>query len=217
MNPPLFQRWLSYLWPIAIEKKSSEWNPALEVTLYRGHYVLDSENANYSFGLLHKVMQDALLHASVKYQCRFEKVLLLGYGGGSAAQIIHTRWNPQAEITAVEIDPVVIALAQKYFYSERVHFVCANAAQAIGEDTQTYDLILCDLFRDTEMPAFCTSAVFYQNLKSRLSVGGLFIQNIMSREQEFLRYKAVFESNWREIDILQRVRYNYLLFGRPKV
>jgi len=36
-----------------------------------------------------------------------EKVLILGYGGGSAASIIHKKYNPKASIVAVEIDPEV--------------------------------------------------------------------------------------------------------------
>jgi spermidine synthase len=36
----------------------------------------------------------------------------LGYGGGSAAQIIHDEINPEAQIVGVELDSEVVALTE---------------------------------------------------------------------------------------------------------
>lgn len=50
----------------------------------------------------------------------FDKVLMLGYGGGSAAQIIHEKFQNDSQIVGVESDATIYDWAQRYFYSKGV-------------------------------------------------------------------------------------------------
>ena len=96
-----------FFWPIILETRHSAHNKLLEVTLKNGSLVLDTTGANYSFGALHKVMRKALKRVSKGEVVNWQNVLILVYGGGSAASIIRSKYSHAAHITAVEIDPNV--------------------------------------------------------------------------------------------------------------
>ena len=49
MKQPLWKRLVSYLFEIHVESTSSEFNPHLYVSLYKGRYQLSTANAIYSF------------------------------------------------------------------------------------------------------------------------------------------------------------------------
>ncbi|MCC7297007.1 MAG: hypothetical protein IT244_01635, partial [Bacteroidia bacterium] len=124
-----YKKWMSYLWPWTIERRESAYNRVLEVELYNGQLMLNSKHANYSFGRLHEVMK-AVVKVVKDRGGKFDQVLLLGYGGGSAAKLIHDT-APNAKIDAVEIDAVVVALAKKWFYANNVVFTIADAAEFV--------------------------------------------------------------------------------------
>ena len=73
------KKFLSYLWPDT-KRFSSEINGILEVTYINGQKVLDTENANYSYGSLQKILEFGLTKVDLKL---VENILLLGMGGGS--------------------------------------------------------------------------------------------------------------------------------------
>jgi spermidine synthase len=54
------QKIVSYLYPIKVKEISSERSGSLEVTLVNGKLVIDSENANYSYGSLQQVLKKGL-------------------------------------------------------------------------------------------------------------------------------------------------------------
>ena len=54
------KRLLSFLFPFTT-KYLSKYSGNVEVTLYNGRKVLDTANANYSYGLLQKVLRKSLL------------------------------------------------------------------------------------------------------------------------------------------------------------
>ncbi|WP_395046830.1 hypothetical protein [Flavobacterium sp.] len=55
-----FKRLLSYLIPIKIDEIKSDINKNLEITWNNGQLVLDSENTNFSYGSLQKVLRFGL-------------------------------------------------------------------------------------------------------------------------------------------------------------
>ena len=56
----MIKRVLSFLLPIKIHQKKSVYSKNLEVTWNNGYLVLDSENTNYSFGSLQRVLKKGL-------------------------------------------------------------------------------------------------------------------------------------------------------------
>ena len=83
------------------------------------------------------------------------RVLVLGYGGGSAARIVRALC-PRARLTGVEFDPEVVAAARRHFdvdglgvdlrLADARDFLEKSARRLRGKPQAGYDLILEDVF-----------------------------------------------------------------------
>ena len=167
---------LSYLWPLT-RKYDSQFNGRLEVTWINGRKVLDSANANYSYGALQEVMDRGLAQTNAD---RAAPVLILGLGGGSVIPLLRKKYNYYGKITAVEIDPAIIEIAIKEF-DIRAHLplelVCADAEAYVSSSQEKFGLIIIDLFLDLEVPLQFFSEVFWRNLSALLLTGAKVLFN----------------------------------------
>ncbi|MFM7895987.1 MAG: spermidine synthase, partial [Flavobacterium sp.] len=77
--------------------------------------VLDSENTNYSFGSLQRVLKKGLKYIGYERIQNFNSILVLGVAGGSVIETLKKEIKFEGKITGVEIDADVIELAKKYF------------------------------------------------------------------------------------------------------
>ncbi|CAM3123172.1 hypothetical protein G4177_12630 [Corallococcus sp. ZKHCc1 1396] len=107
------------------------------------------------------------------------RYLILGTAlGGVVSAILEA--NPQARITAVEIDPLVMDLAQRYLPAMRspnVRRVVEDARLFLREDTQEYDYIVVDIFSGEQIPAHCVSQEFFSLALARLAPDGVLQMN----------------------------------------
>lgn len=181
----LGKKLLSFFWPVTIEKSKTEWSSDLEVIVYNGKLMLDTQEVNYSFGNLHKVMELVLLRlAKKKYS--FEQTLILGYGGGSAAQIIHQKIDRESQIIGIEKDSEVIRLAKKYFYSTEVKLLHEDAFDYVKKAKNNgwkYSIVVVDLFRDAIVPQYDTA--FFESIYEILDENGVAVLNTMMSQSEF--------------------------------
>jgi len=181
----LVKKLLSYFWPVTIEKSKAEWSSDLEVIVYNGKLMLDTQEVNYSFGNLHKVMELVLMRlAKKKYS--FEQTLILGYGGGSAAQIIHQKIDKESQIIGIEKDAEVIRFAKKYFYSSEVKLLHEDAFDYVKKAKNNgwkYSIVVIDLFRDAIVPQYDTA--FFESIYEILDENGVAVLNTMMNESEF--------------------------------
>lgn len=116
-----------------------------------------------------------------------KKVLIVGLGGGSMVHFLQ-KHDPQCEVDAVEIDPVVVQLAERYFgvkRSKTVRLIVADAFDYFAKNETKYDVIYMDAFLkpsgttdDTGVPLRLRTLDFYKQLQSRLTDGGSVIFNI---------------------------------------
>ncbi|MCC7299224.1 MAG: fused MFS/spermidine synthase [Bacteroidia bacterium] len=195
-----------------MERRESAYNRVLEVELYNGQLMLNSKHANYSFGRLHEVMK-AVVKLVKDRGGKFDQVLLLGYGGGSAAKLIHDI-APEAKIDAVEIDAVVVALAKKWFYSKNVVFTIADAAEFVqGGNGKKYNLIVCDVFTDVYVPDAVRSGEFYTYCSNLLENGGIMVHNVMLKQSEVSKQSAAFESVFDRCDSFKMYGSNTVFHG----
>lgn len=84
-----------------------------------------------------------------------KSILLLGLGGGSALFWLR-RHFPKSHLTVVEIDPVMIQIAQKYFHIGRIKdltIVNQDAVEFIKKTKQKFSLILMDCYQGFKTPA----------------------------------------------------------------
>lgn len=154
MKPGKIGGILSYILPLQVEATSSQYNSFLEVSLRNGRYMMNSENANYSFGSLHKIFENTFRDIKLE-SLNISKCLLLGLGGGSVIELIKEKYESDMHITAIELDPVVIKLGYKYFnfnsYKD-VTIVNDDAYSFVKSNDLEYDLIIVDLYINDEVP-----------------------------------------------------------------
>lgn len=113
-------------------------------------------------------------------------VLMIGLGGGSMLKYLH-RHLPEADLTAVEINPGVIGLRQDFHIppdSERLRIVCADGAQFVAHPPRTYDLILVDGFTGDGLPEALCSRRFYTQCRQALTPQGLLVANVQADTDE---------------------------------
>jgi spermidine synthase len=114
-------------------------------------------------------------------------VLLLGLGAGSIIEIIRKEYHSAASITAVEIDPVIIEIAQKEFKIHQypaVQIIESDALAYVNSATDTFDVICTDLFIQDEVPLSFLSPAFIEKLVKMLRPGGKIYFNFMDCSAE---------------------------------
>ncbi|SHK27215.1 spermidine synthase [Hymenobacter psychrotolerans] len=201
------RRYLSYLFPLTRIVHSPISGP-LEVRWHRGRKVLDTRHANYSYGTLQQVLRYGLLFVEPE---QAGHILLLGLGGGSVVQTLRQEKQLAVPITALELDPTIIALADKEFRirpAANLHIVCADAFVWLRTaPTAEFGLIIIDLFVDLELPAGLQQAECWQHVWRALKPGGQVLFNTLTsaplavEEQELTEYLAQLGFAVREIEV----------------
>jgi spermidine synthase len=109
-----------------------------------------------------------------------QRLLLLGLGGGSLAKFCYRRL-PETTITAVEVNPDVIALRNAFLIPEdddRFRVVRADSANYVAEVGPGKDVILADSCDRAGVAPALDDIGFYQSAWHRLSPGGVFVMNL---------------------------------------
>ena len=189
----MIKRLLSFLLPVKIHQKKSVYSKNLEVTWNNGYLVLDSENTNYSFGSLQRVLKKGLKYIGYERIQNFNSILVLGVAGGSVIETLKKEVKFEGKITGVEIDAAVVELATKYFglgKHDNVSIVIDDAFEFVLKTKEKYDLIIIDIFQDTIMPNFLFETFFINRVCSLLKSHGFILFNTMLlNESQNLRNK----------------------------
>lgn len=170
------KKWLSYVWPFT-HRVESRYSGMVEITWINGKKVLDTKNANYSYGKLQQVLEFGLSKVGLK---GVGNILLLGLGGGSVINSLNGKFGYRGHITAIEMDELIIELAAKEFQisnSEGISVIHTDALAFVYHDTQTYDLLIVDLFIDNKVPGEVYSQDFWHSIVKRLNAKGFVIFN----------------------------------------
>ncbi|MEW7290708.1 fused MFS/spermidine synthase [Aquimarina sp. 2304DJ70-9] len=209
---------ISHIWPLT-KRITSQINGTLEVTWINGIKVLDSQNANYSYGALEKVLNYGFTQIEIQ---NTTEILLLGLGGGSAIKSLNNRFNYKGKITAVEIDATVIQIAKDEFdLKENKHLSIINddALHYVENCKRHYDLIIIDIFIDQTVPEPFYEEKFWEHILQLLKPTGniLFNAGILLKDTTRIEsLKSGLESSiiWTQHDNVESV--NTLLIGKKK-
>ncbi len=114
------------------------------------------------------------------------RIAMIGLGGGSLARYCGLHL-PDADVTAVEISPAVIALREVFGIAPdgpRFRVLCEDGAAFVRCDGEPLDALLVDGFDRGGQPAQLCSAAFYDACRARLAAGGVLVVNLHSDEPD---------------------------------
>lgn len=149
-----------------IKKFSSAYNKSIEVVDENDNLSVLVDGFIQSGTQMEKIWDESI--ANLLPETQIKNVLILGFGTGSVVSSIRKRF-PHALISAVEIDPIMIEIAQKYFpdNTKRIAITCSDAFTYIErkDKKQIYDLIVLDCYIGGKEPENTKTLKFLANLK----------------------------------------------------
>ncbi len=220
MKQPWWKRFLSNYFTIPIEKVKSKYSTTLEVVLNKGRYALCTAHAVYSYEDLYINFRDSFYKIDLDSH-KIDKVLILGVGLLSIPIILEKLLHKNYSYTCVDIDPEVVRLAKKYGLPQiesKIELHCADALEFVNNETNTYSLIIVDIFIDDKVPSAFETTDFLENLKKRLDGNGLLMYNRMAQNTEALEKTEFFYyNNFKKLFIdseMLILKGNRMLLGR---
>ncbi len=176
------------------------------------HSVYDPEseivNGYYDFMNIAPIIADA------------KEILVLGMGAGtSVKQFLHYF---DANIDAVEIDPVVIEAGKTYFglkENSRLHLHVEDARPFLQNSGKLYDVIELDVYHGgMYAPFYVLTKEFFQSVYDHLTPGGVMVINVLSPyhpENRLLLVNAVGKTMSTVFPSIYKIEMflNHLLFA----
>lgn len=110
------------------------------------------------------------------------RVAIIGLGGGTLPVFLHKHY-PQARIDAVDIDPVVVDVARRFFgfrEDQRMRAHVCDGRQFV-EKAEPYDMIYLDAFGADSIPRHLATIEFLKSVRKALSPHGIVVGNIWDR------------------------------------
>jgi spermidine synthase len=134
------------------------------------------------------------------------RILFVGLGGG--AMPMHARQVlPRSSIDVVEIDPLVVEVAQRYF-----GFVGDAQLRAHAEDGRAFieragpaswDLIVLDAFSDADIPRSLATREFLAAVRSRLRPDGVVVANLWTSSPHYEGMLATYLATFGDVHLVR--------------
>lgn len=195
-----------------MKKIKSKYNGTLEINTLDGRKVLDTEQFNYSYGNAQKVLRFALRKADLR---AVRKVLLCGLGGGSVIDLLRNEFAYTGHITAVELDPVIVEIAEEEFGigEDALHtIVCGDAYEYVLKSRQKFDLIFVDVSLDFLLPEPFLRADFWNAVVKRSNATATVLFNALSGKQDLSTMQAAFAEGAFTLNKHRRVNGSNTVF-----
>lgn len=161
-----------------LEEKTSKYNGNLKVvrTFGMGTYI-QSNSLTQSGGIVEAIWKQTIrkIYSQKK---DIDKILILGYGGGTIGQLVTKIW-PKANIIGIDIDPMIVELGEKYIglKNDNTKVIIGDAFDWVKNVSEKYDLIFVDLYRGDKFPEKFKSLEFVNTIKKGLSGNGMVVFN----------------------------------------
>ena len=145
------------------------------------------------------------MSVALAYAPKVSSILEIGFGGGRTASYLHEQIKGAA-ITSVELDPVVLELAKKYFGitpEKNLNVSVADGRIYLQRNKGPWDVIMVDAYRGPFVPFHLLTKEFFALAKSRLAPGGVMVQNIEPTTMLFDSAIATIRSVFDNVDAYQ--------------
>ncbi len=216
MKIPWYKYLLSYFYLVTIKKIPSDFNPGLCIQMEAGRLLLNTTNANYSYGSCHKVFEDAFELIEIENNPP-EKILLLGLGTCSVINILQRQYGLNPKFTGVEIDPAIID-SLKFWDNidlKKTEIIIGDAFDIIKKFKHGFDLIIVDLFIDLDVHPQIHTKEFIEQIKSLLEPKGKilinYVVNTKLQKQQFAEFQLLLMNYFKEVKGYEVMNMNRVL------
>lgn len=133
-------------------------------------------------GITSDVRYPDYLQLSMALDPEANRALVLGLGGGAVTKRF---WHdfPKMRVDSVEVDPVVVDVARRYFSlpeSERLRVFTGDARRFVQTSHDTYDIVIMDAYYADALPFHLTTQEFFRETKARMAPKGVMAYNVIS-------------------------------------
>lgn len=183
----------SFFFPVTIARFTSELNGEILVKEFLGKKYIEVGGLMQSGRIVADLFKKGFKKLGVTQESNIKKVLLLGLGGGTVIKTLQQLF-PDAEISAIDIDPVMVKIGQEYFglNINKTSIKIGDVFSQKIEFGKNCDLIVVDLFKGYIIPEKLGEKQFLLKLKASLAKNGcvifnrLYFQKYVSEADQFL-------------------------------
>ncbi|WP_301275461.1 spermidine synthase-like protein [Dechloromonas sp.] len=125
--------------------------------------------------------------ACLLFKPKPKRLLLIGLGGGSIVKFCYRRL-PGTQVTAVELNPAVIAFRSLFKLpddDERLQIVCADGAEYLAAAERGLDVILLDAFDKEGYVPELARQEFFELIFDKLSGAGVLVVNLAGEHSSY--------------------------------
>lgn len=127
-------------------------------------------------------------------------ILVLGGGVFTLPQYLASSY-PSSNIDVVEIDPELTTISKQYFNYQNpsnVKIISEDARVFLNKNLKSYDIVLVDVYSDTQVPFSLTTLEYVANLRRAVKDKGLVLVNVIGAK------------NSACVNLLQSVHLSYI-------
>ncbi|MGB0747344.1 MAG: spermidine synthase [Magnetospiraceae bacterium] len=184
-----------------------------------GYHERDAEQSVHDYLMPWSLQHDyaRLMTLAPVYAQERKSLLIIGLGGGVVTRYLH-RHLDDLDVTGVEIDPMVVACARKYFgfrESETYRAVVQDGRVFLRRAKgQKFDMILVDAYKRHAIPFHLMTREFYDILSDHLAGGGVAVFNFFRSEALFPRNLATLADVFDQLDVYEtRDGHNHIVYA----
>ncbi|MBS1158740.1 MAG: spermidine synthase-like protein [Proteobacteria bacterium] len=125
--------------------------------------------------------------AFLLFQPRPKRIVLIGLGGGSLIKFCYYRL-PGTQLTAIELDPEVIAFRDSFLLppdDARLQVLQADGAEYLEKTEKGIDVLLVDAFDKTGFAPSLANREFFENAFTKLSGNGVMVINLAGEKETY--------------------------------
>ncbi len=197
--------WLSYLYPQTVLKTSSNYNRNIRINEENGKFKLLVDGARESGEYIRELWEYAFRELRFPWKQNIRSILVLGVAGGTVIHMLRKAF-PEASITGVEIDEVMIDIGKQYFglgSFRNLRLICDDAVRYVQKSKKgMFDLVILDIFIGPDVPDVVLTEDFQKDLRGLLRKNGVLLVNYLRQpgyETKVPRLHALLRRLYKEV------------------
>ncbi len=148
------------------------------------------------------------------------RLLVLGMGAGGSIRMTRLA-DPNIQVDAVEIDPLVVKAAQRFFGLPRkaswLHVHIADARPWLERTSATFNLVHVDLYQGGPyIPFYLVTTEFFRLIRAHMPSGGLLMMNVYdagNKRESLYSTIATLERVFPAVFVYSRLPKSYMVFA----